>query len=480
MSRLIFALLLLLSSTLSSAFAAAPKPNILFLFADDQRPDTIHALGNDQIRTPQLDRLVERGMAFTQAHIMGGLQGAVCVPSRAMLMSGRSLFRIDEKLAKETLLPAHLATAGYATFGTGKWHNGPQSYARAFSAGGPVFLGGMTDQFHVKVHPFAALASGNVTRAESKEQHATELFANAAIEFIQQPRTEPFFCYVAFTAPHDPRQSPPEYARMYDPATIKLPANYLPIHPLNNGEMRVRDEMLAPWPRTEAEVRRHLADYYGIISHLDAQIGRILTALEATGKLDNTIVVFAADNGLAIGSHGLFGKQNLYEHSMGVPLVISGPGVKRNQRTAAMCYSFDLFPTLCELAGVSVPSEVEGQSLAPVLRGEREQHRDTLFFAYRGVQRAVRDERYKLIRYPQINKSQLFDLVADPHETVDLVYVPEQAERVTAMTQLLARTQQQWGDDLPLSTETPQPLRLSAEQLTKEAPRAGKRPAKAK
>jgi arylsulfatase A-like enzyme len=464
---LIVLALALVVVTLSSPVQAA-KPNILFLFADDQRPDTIHALGNDQIRTPNLDRLVHDGVAFSQAHIMGGLQGAVCVPSRAMLMSGRSLFRVNEKLNRETLMPAHFANEGYATFGTGKWHNGGASFVRAFGNGDNVFLGGMSDQFKIKTHPLAALTKGDQGQARTGEKHASELFADGAIDFLKQKRDQPFFCYVAFTAPHDPRQSPPEYAQMYDPSKLSLPANYMPVHPWNNGEMKVRDEQLAPWPRTETEVRRHLADYYGIISHMDAQIGRILNTLKEVGQLENTIIVFSADNGLAIGSHGLFGKQNLYEHSMGVPLVISGPGLNRDRRTKAMTYSFDIFPTLCELAGIDVPSDVEGQSYAPVLRGERDKHRETLMFAYRHVQRAVRDDRYKLIRYPQINKSQLFDLEQDPFELTDLSYVPDHGERVGDLTRLLEKSQAQWGDNLSLFTNEPQPLRYTAEELSRK------------
>ena len=447
--------------------SAAERPNVVVLFSDDQRADTIHALGNDLIRTPNLDRLVREGAAFTQAHIMGGLQPAVCVPSRAMMLSGKSLFRVSEKLQSETLMPQAFATAGYETFGTGKWHNGAPAYVRAFAAGDKVFLGGMSDQSKVPWRSLTQLQATPLPKPTVGDQFSSEMFTDAAVTFLKQKHDRPFFCYVAFTSPHDPRTPPGEYATMYDPAKVPLPPNFAPVHLFNNGEMQVRDELLAPWPRTPEVVRQHLADYYGMISHLDAQVGRVLKTLEETGQLKNTIIVFAGDNGLAIGSHGLFGKQNLYEHSVGVPLLIAGPGVKSGHRTAAMCYLFDVFPTLCDLAGITAPSEVEGRSLAAAAAGNKESHRNQLFFAYRDVQRGVRDRQYKLIRYPKINKSQLFDLDKDPHETTDLAYVPDQAERLTEMTRFLERSQREWGDDLPLITDPPQPFRIELKSRAK-------------
>src|SRR5262249_51568247 len=161
----------------------------------------------------------------------------------------------------------------------------------------------------------------------------------------------------------------------------------LPQHPFDNGDMKGRDEKLAPWPRTPAVVRRHLADYYAMISHLDAQVGRILDALAASKRAANTIVVFAGDNGLAVGKHGLMGKQTVYDHSIRVPLLLSGPGIPRRQRSQALVYLFDLFPTLADLAGVKAPPTVEGTSLLPILSGKKKNVRDSVFAAYRDVQR---------------------------------------------------------------------------------------------
>ncbi len=439
-------------------------PNVLFLFSDDQRADTIHALGNPHIQTPTLDRLVAEGTTFTRAYCMGAQQGAVCVPSRAMLMSGQTLFRISEKLAGATTWPQVFASAGYATYGVGKWHNQPTSFVNSFAAGKAVFFGGMSDPYKM---PLQDLPTTHQLSAKyTSGTHATTLFADAAVDFLQQQRGQtPFALYVAFTLPHDPREAPKEYRALYDPAKLPLPSNFLPQHPFNNGELTVRDEKLAAWPRTPQIVREHLADYYACITFLDAQLGRILTALKESGQYDNTIIVFASDHGLAIGSHGLFGKQNLYEHSMRAPLILAGPGIAQGRQSDAFCYLLDLFPTLCDLTGVATPSSVEGLSLAPVLAGKQKTRRAAIFTAYRNVQRAVRDNRWKLIVYPQINQTQLFDLQTDPGEMRDLAADPKYARQRARLTALLKQQQQAFGDQQPLRVAQPLPAAFDFSQV---------------
>jgi arylsulfatase A-like enzyme len=194
----------------------------------------------------------------------------------------------------------------------------------------------------------------------------------------------------------------------------------MPEHPFDNGEMRVRDELLAPFPRTLDVIREHIAAYYAMITHLDHHLGRVLDALEARGELGNTIIVLAGDNGLAVGQHGLMGKQNLYEHSVRVPLVVAGPDVPQGRRTDALVYLHDVMPTTLELAGLPIPGTVESASRVPLVRGESTEGLDTVFAAYMGVQRMVRDRRWKLIRYPQVGETQLFDLANDPWEVQNL------------------------------------------------------------
>lgn len=461
--------------------AEKKRPNIIFFFSDDQRFDTIAALGNEHIITPNLDWIVRNGIAFTNAYMMGGMTGATCVPSRAMLLSGRGLFGLDEKgktiPPEHTTLPEVLRKVGYTTFHTGKWHNDRQSLARGFSGGAMIFgLGGyLTDHFRMPVHDFdptgeyrrdrAYLAAGSdaklrlpVSKTSKKGIHSSRLFSNAVIDLLSDYKDDrPFFIYLAYHAPHDPRHAPKRYHDMYNPDQIPLPKNFLAAHPFDNGELRVRDEKLAPWPRTPKVIRQHIADYYAIITHMDAQIGRVLKVLKETRLAENTIIVFAADSGLAVGQHGLMGKQNLYEASgVHVPLIFSGPGIPKGQKRDALCYLLDVFPTLCELADVTIPSSVEGKSLVPVMRSSKQQVRETLYFAYRDFQRAVRDRRYKLIEYvvapskrnnwKSTRQTQLFDLLSDPDEMTNLADDPAYAGQLKRLRKEMVRLKDQTGD----------------------------------
>ena len=457
--RMLLRITLLAVVCLSTTQAPAEPPNIVFLFADDQRPDTIAAWGNAHIQTPHLDRLAGRGFSFRRNYCMGSIHGAVCQPSRAMLMSGRTLYRVPMDLQGVTLLPELFAKAGYSTFGTGKWHNGAPSYLRAFQRGKAAMMGGMSD--HTKVPVADMSPSGNeLINERTGEKFSSELFADALIEFLQtRDDSKPFFAYAAFTSPHDPRQPPEPYRQHYYDHRPPLPENFMPQHPFHNGWMTGRDETLAAWPRTPEVISDQLAEYYGMISHLDEQIGRILDELEQQGLTENTLIVYTADHGLAVGSHGLLGKQNLYEHSMGCPLIIAGPGVPHGA-TEALTYLYDLFPTLCDVAGLSVPDDVDGRSLRPIFSGETETVRDSLFTTYEDKMRAVRDDRYKLIRYPLINHTQLFDLQQDPSELHNLAEDPEHAGRVDAMLALLTDWQQRTDDKQPLTVDDPQPMEI--------------------
>lgn len=430
-----------------AADTPARRPNVLFLFTDDQRADTIHALGNPLIQTPNLDELARSGFVFTNAYCMGSTVPAVCAPSRLMLLSGRSLFHLSASRPDAPSFPRSMNQAGYLTYHHGK-------------------KGNVATQLN-------ALFQHNLYCNDSKERGSGfpgKEIADDAIRFLQsRDRDRPFFMYLAFANPHDPRVVNADYRNRYDESKMPLPRNFLPFHPFQNGELTIRDENLAPWPRTAEVVRKHLADYYGVITYLDMEIGRILQALKKTGEYDKTLIVFSSDHGLAIGSHGLFGKQNLYEDSMKAPLIFAGPGVPRG-RSDAFAYLFDIYPTVCELAGVAVPADIDGHSLAPVIQGKTKQVRDTVFLAYRSVQRAIRRGDWKLIRYPQVDRTQLFNLHDDPHETRDLAADPRHADRVKELLDLLVRQQQAQGDNLPLRVPNPQPAEIDLSYFRKKAP----------
>jgi arylsulfatase A-like enzyme len=278
---------------------------------------------------------------------------------------------------------------------------------------------------------------------------STELFCRATGNFIRaRSDSRPFFACVALTSPHDPRTPPAAFRELYDPETLPLPRNFRPEHGFDNGELTIRDECLLPHPLSPASVREHLADYYGMISHHDAWIGQLLNTLEETGQSNQTIVVYVSDHGLALGSHGLVGKQNLYEHSVRVPLILAGPGVPRAACHAGLVYSYDLFPTLCELAGSPVPAGLDSRSLVPAFETGAVPIRDTVGAAYMDAQRMVSDGRWKLVVYRVrgSERVQLFDLQEDPDECVDLAANPAHAPRMEELWVKLRAWQVDAGD----------------------------------
>ncbi|MBY0503095.1 MAG: sulfatase-like hydrolase/transferase [Bryobacteraceae bacterium] len=408
------------------ASSATRRPNVLLINTDDQRFDTIAALGNPEIKTPTLDSLVRRGFTFRNLYSQGGMVPAMCLPSRTMLMTGRSVFHIpgrtDPPPPGLPLLAKAFEQSGYHTYHYGKRGNtyGPASEA-----------------FMTKLYSVEAFEK----RAEQSERHADQVIA--WLEGHRQ--SDPFFIYLAPPVPHDPRSAPVRFREMYDPSKITLPRNFMPEHPFDNGDLKIRDEMLAPFPRTPEEMRRQLADYYATITCFDFHLGRIFDTLRKTGAARETIILFTSDQGLAVGGrHGLMGKQNLYEHFKS-PLVLAGPGIRHGQ-TEALAQMHDLFPTLCDLAGIPIPAGVEGLSLAPVIRGRQRKVRDYVFGVYKDVQRMVRGERWKLIWYPKVSRFQLFDVVADPWELRDLSAEPAHAERLAEMKRELARQQDRFED----------------------------------
>ena len=251
----------------------------------------------------------------------------------------------------------------------------------------------------------------------------------------------------------------------------------MPLHPFDNGEMTVRDEKLAPWPRTPDDTKQQLADYYACITGLDHHVGRLFDQLKKDGQWKNTIIIFTGDNGLSMGEHGLFGKQNLYEFGgMHVPCVIAGPGIPHG-KSDAFVYLMDLFPTFAEFAGATLPKDIDGRSLVPVIKGTQPKVRDLLYTGYRNCQRSVRDQQWKVIRYPLVNKTQLFDLKSDPYELCNLADEPEHAKKLAEMMELLRAEMKRNDDTLELVVSNPQPAEWTP-PAEKGRPAAKKKKAK--
>ena len=484
------------------------RPNIVLLFTDDQTYNTIHALGNEIIHTPNLDRLATAGTAFTHAYNMGGWNGAICVASRSMMVSGRyiwqaqqqdSLWRLQDSTALAQTWGQMMAERGYNTYMSGKWHvQAPaeevfdtvrhvrpgmppdawinrQAAATASNDHGAAAksMGYDPAQDNARLSGYNRPQSENDTTWSPTDttfggfwtggKHWSEVVKDDALLFIEEAtrQTAPFFMYLAFNAPHDPRQSPQKYLDLYSVADIPVPESFLPEYPWKDSignSPALRDEALAPYPRTEYAVKKHRQEYYAIITHLDEQIGKILDALEASGEMDNTYIFFTADHGLAVGQHGLIGKQSMFDHSIRAPFMVVGPDIPSGQTRDQDVYVQDAMATSLELAGIDKPSHVAFYSVMDLIEGDtQESHYDAIYGAYMDHQRMIRKEGYKLIVYPRIDKVLLFDLKEDPNEINNLADTPEYAEKVESLFNDLIDLQQTMGDKLDLA-ETYQTL----------------------
>lgn len=469
---LLAAAVLCLAAAPAVAQAPAKKPNILFIFADDMTWEGVRACSGIDIDTPNLDRIAGRGTMFTHAYNSGAWHGAVCVASRTMLNTGLQLWsakRHEKNLkqdyqGKGRTWSQRLSKAGYTTCFAGKWHvkmDPPKIFdiTRNIRPGMPGTTGKAYDR-PVEGQPDAwDPADPSVGGFWQGGKHWSEVLADDFETMLGQVKDggKPWFMYIAFNAPHDPRQSPREYLDKYPLKRIKLPADYQPLYPhcedIGAGR-KLRDERLAPFPRTPFAVKTHRKEYFSLISHTDAQVGRILAALEKSGQADNTIIAFTADHGLACGHHGLLGKQNMYDHSVRVPFLLAGPNIPGNKKVTAPIYLQDIVPTTLELAGARVGDDIEFSSLLPHLKGKGKV-RPAIFGAYMQSQRMVTSGNKKLILYPKAKVARLFDLARDPQEKSDLIGKPDSLKTARSLFKTLQGLQKKHGDKLDLAKAFP-------------------------
>ena len=475
--------LFLLLAPIFAAAATSParspaKPNILFILTDDQAVDTIAALGEAipgavSVQTPNLDRLARSGTVFRNAVNMGAWNGAVCVASRSMLNTGRFLWPAEsaEKAKYEAeikggrLWSQRMRAAGYDTYMAGKWHV-EVSVPALFQHVGTVRPGmpGSRDSAYQRPRegePDTWLPWDEGQGGYWKGgRHWSEVLADETSGFLKSATKSenPFFMYIAFNAPHDPRQAPQSFVERYPADQLGLPPNFKPLHPLHEamglgpatGEA-LRDEALAPFPRTEHAIRVHRREYYALVTHLDAQIGRILDTLREQGLADKTVIILTSDHGLAVGRHGLMGKQSMYQHSVRVPFLIAGPGIPAGGSIDARIYLQDAMATALDLAGADADG-VDFKSILPLLRGGASESYDAIYGAYLDRrQRSIVAGDHKLILYPVAGGIELFDLAADPFELNDL---SSRAGTLPTQKRLFARLRE-WqvrtGDTLDLT-----------------------------
>jgi arylsulfatase A-like enzyme len=409
------------------------RPNILFILVDDQSPFDLRCYNpNSILDTPNIDRLVREGMVFDSAYHMGSFSGAVCTPSRHMIMSGRTLWHLPiapQAMRKglcppnidQQTLPAVFNRAGYATMRTCKQGNSYEAANKLFTV------------------------RHDATKRGGTPDTGSAWHGDRVMQYLQQRESQkdakPFLIYFGFSHPHDERDGTPELLAKYGAvnhidkdhppaANAKqppLPFNYLPAHPFHHGHPDLRDEVAVSgvWERRDEQtIRNEIGRQFACSENIDIQVGRVLKQLEAMGELENTYVIYTSDHGMAIGRHGLQGKQNLYEHTWRVPMIVKGPGIQPGSRAEGNVYLLDVLATLCDLAGIVPPETNEGLSFRPVLMKEKSTIRDVLYGVYNGGtkpgMRSVRKGDWKLVKYDVMNGSvretQLFNIKQNPDE----------------------------------------------------------------
>ncbi|HCN75962.1 MAG TPA: sulfatase [Verrucomicrobiales bacterium] len=433
--------------------AVEKRPNFLFILVDDQAPFDLKVYDpKSPLDTPNLDRLAAQGVVFDGAYQMGSFSGAVCMPSRHMIMSGRTVWHLPPAPwgaktcppnLEQNSIPAVFNRAGYATMRTCKTGNSYEAANKLFT-----------------VRHDASKRGGD-------DETGSTWHGDRVMDYLRDRESakddKPFFIFYGFSHPHDTRDGRPELLAKYGavnhtdeaapPSSHSLqpglPPNYLPGHPFDMTHADVRDEVAVSgvWKRRdEASIRNEIGRQYACSENIDIQIGRVLKRLEETGELDNTFIIYTADHGMSIGRHGLMGKQNLYQHTWRVPFIVKGPGIPAGRRVEGNIYLLDILATFCDLAGIPAPETNEGLSFKPVLLGEKPVMRDVLYGAYSGGSkpgiRTVKKGDWKLVRYESpdrsVNETQLFNLAENPDELLPQHHDP----KVAALTGNMPKPEQ--------------------------------------
>jgi arylsulfatase A-like enzyme len=421
----------------ASAMAKDGRPNIVLIIADDMAHTDLGAAGHPILKTPNLDRLAREGVRFTTAFT----PNPICTPSRAAILTGQDCWTngcyfFGMPISKSSIHFAQLLSqAGYETFYTGKWHNDGLPSQHGFTSGKYIGGGGPGSGGHFKpiVRDFGGGNKRQIERFDS------ELFTNAAVQFLDSQKFDdkPFLLFVSYMTPHDPWTPPGKYASIYKSETIPLPVNFMP-RPMNGSKPfkyytnwhgnNLRDEkQMLPFPRTPEGVRDVRSRYYRTITHDDREIGRILNKLDEKQFAENTLFIFVADHGISLGSHGISGKQTMYEEGIRLPMILRYPKLKRGRAENSNLVSLiDIFPTICEAAGLKVPISVEGKSLLGLYQGKEIWHREHIYSYFVSPERhrldvrCIRTERHKLIHHLTTNEVELYDLEKDPYELNNL------------------------------------------------------------
>lgn len=447
--------------------SGAAKPNVLFIAVDDLRPQ-LKCYGHSRMISPHIDSLAESGVLFERAYC----QVPVCGASRASLLTGlrptRSRFldyysNACNDASLEQSLPEHFQKNGYYTASYGKvFHQ--RDCPGAWDVEELPGSAGWRDYYQASGRPFweAPDAADNV--------YAGGKVTDKAIAELERAknRDKPTFLAVGFYKPHLPFNAPKKYWDQYKPGNIDLadnpfsPEHCPPVALHNWGELRDYDDIPGNGPLDEQTARKLIHGYYACVTYTDAQIGRILDELDNRGMRENTVIVVWGDHGWQLGEHGLWCKHSNFETSLHSPLIVNAPGISGGKRTAALTEFVDIFPSLCDLCGVSKPPHLEGTSFVPLLSNPSQPWKEAVLSRYRDGD-SIRTDRYRYTTYTETGGGQigrmLYDHDNDPGENTNIAGFEENAGIVDEMERKLSLG---WEHFVPTETTAVSPVRGNA------------------
>ncbi|MFC1734605.1 sulfatase-like hydrolase/transferase [Candidatus Hydrogenedentota bacterium] len=406
--------------------------NILFIFSDQMHPFAMGCMDNPEIHAPNLDRLAAEGTLFTNAYSNWPL----CTPFRANLITGRygsqtGVMGNNQMITDdERTLAAALNDGGYRTSYVGKWHLG----ATGNIGIPPELRAGFTDFIGYQCYNHFLDNVWFFDEEDNKtvfDKHRTDATTDVAIERLERIADEPFALFVSYQTPHYPEQPSPEYEAMYDGVTLTKRPNSSDIEPYT---ATLSPPSPKPWENDPVyqkyggNLEEYLRLYYAMVTQLDANIGRLLDALDRLSLSDKTAVVFTSDHGDMQGSHGLANKSHPHEESSRIPLIARVPGGAEGRVTDALVSGIDFFPTCLDYAALPLEQRVEGVSFAPLTRGEDQTLNGPIFSETRKWC-LIRQNRFKFVASrPELEPTHLYDLEADPYEMTNLVEKDEHRE----------------------------------------------------
>lgn len=451
------------------------RPNVVFIITDDQRWDCLSCAGHPFLKTPNMDRIAAEGARFRNAFVTTSL----CSPSRASFLSGLYahthgvMNNFTEFPAQLDSFPKLLKAAGYRTAYIGKWHMGENNDEPR-----PGFDYWASHRGQGKYYDTEFNING---KREVLKGYYTHRVTDLATDWLSKQSGAPFAMILGHKAPHGVWIPEPKYEHVFDNIEVKKP----PTAEVGPGKPKWVKERLSTWHGINGNLYgtndfgKFIRTYHATILSVDDSVGQVYSTLQRTGELDNTIFVFASDNGFLLGEHGSIDKRVMWEESIRIAFLMRYPGLIRSPKVVdEMVLNQDLAPTILELCGVPTSSKMHGRSLKPLLEGRTEGWRKSWYYEYNFEDefpytpnvRGVRTDEWKYIHYPngegqpETHLAELYNIKNDPHETKNLIDAPEAKEILESLKRELRRLQEETGalpDKMPvnpkLRMENPDP-----------------------